>query len=80
MLEHTGSGDMALIGHDPVLTTYGTLLRDAAQLAQMNSITSCWMKQAVKNSSTALAKAVRCCAARIDRPRGTPVENHLGEL
>ena len=84
VLEHTGlARDTALIGqHDLVLTTYGTLLRDAAQLAEMEfDYVVLDEAQAVKNSSTASAKAVRLLrGAHRLALSGTPVENHLGEL
>jgi hypothetical protein len=75
--------DTALIGqHDLVLTTYGTMLRDAAQLAEMEfDYVVLDEAQAVKNSSTASAKAVRLLRGTHRLAlSGTPVENHLGEL
>src|ERR1039457_6012998 len=84
VLEHTGlARDTALIAqHDLVLTTYGTLLRDAAQLAPMEfDYVVLDEAQAVKNSATASAEAVRLLrAAHRLALSGTPVENHLGEL
>ena len=84
VLEHTGlARDTALIAqHDLVLTTYGTLLRDAAQLAEMEfDYVVLDEAQAVKNSATASAKAVRLLrGAHRLALSGTPVENHLGEL
>jgi superfamily II DNA or RNA helicase len=84
VLEHTGlARDTALIAqHDLILTTYGTLLRDAAQLAAMEfDYVVLDEAQAVKNSATASAKAVRLLrGAHRLALSGTPVENHLGEL
>jgi superfamily II DNA or RNA helicase len=84
VLEHTGlTRDTALIGeHDLILTTYGTLLRDAAQLSQIEfDYVVLDEAQAVKNSATASAKAVRLLrGAHRLALSGTPVENHLGEL
>ena len=84
VLEHTGTmRDTALIAeHDLILTTYGTLLRDAFALAEIPfDYVVLDEAQAVKNSNTASAKAVRLL--RGDNRlalSGTPVENHLGEL
>jgi superfamily II DNA or RNA helicase len=84
VLEHTGTArDLALIGeHDLVLTTYGTLLRDAASLSEIQfDYVVLDEAQAVKNASTASAKAVRLLrGAHRLALSGTPVENHLGEL
>ncbi len=84
VLEHTGlARDTALIAqHDLVLTTYGTMLRDAPQLAQIQfDYVVLDEAQAVKNSATASAKAVRLLRGTHRLAlSGTPVENHLGEL
>ena len=84
VLEHTGlARDTALIPqHDLILTTYGTLLRDAAQLAEIVfDYVVLDEAQAVKNSATASAKAVRLLrGAHRLALSGTPIENHLGEL
>ena len=84
VLVHTGTArDLALIPeHDLVLTTYGTLLRDAARLAEIQfDYVVLDEAQAVKNASTASAKAVRLLrGAHRLALSGTPVENHLGEL
>jgi superfamily II DNA or RNA helicase len=84
VLVHTGTArDLALIAeHDLVLTTYGTLLRDAAHLAEIQfDYVVLDEAQAVKNASTASAKAVRLLrGAHRLALSGTPVENHLGEL
>ena len=67
---------------DLVLTTYGTLRRDAADL---NAIEFDYAildeAQAIKNAATASAKAARLLRARHRLAlSGTPIENHLGEL
>ena len=67
---------------DLVLTTYGTLRRDAALLKDVEfDYVVLDEAQAVKNAGTESAKAVRLlrCEHRLALS-GTPVENHLGEL
>lgn len=71
-----------LAGFDVVLTTYGTLKRDIDRLAAIE-FDYCILDeaQAIKNSTTAGARAVRRLRARHRLvATGTPVENHLGEL
>jgi hypothetical protein len=84
VLEHTGlARNVELIAsHDLVLSTYGTLLRDAPQLAGiMFDYVVLDEAQAIKNASTASAKAVRLLRGEHRLAlSGTPVENHLGEL
>ena len=84
VLEHTGTAPRreAIADHDLVLTTYGTLLRDAPQLAEIEfDYVVLDEAQAIKNASTASAKAVRLLrGAHRLALSGTPVENHLGEL
>lgn len=84
VLEHTGmTRDAAAIPkHDLVLTTYGTMLRDIAALSELQfDYVVLDEAQAIKNASTASAKAVRLLKGghRLALS-GTPVENHLGEL
>ncbi len=72
----------AISGADLVLTTYGTLRRDAAML---NAIEFDYAildeAQAIKNAATASAKSARLLRARHRLAlSGTPIENHLGEL
>ncbi|GAB3653246.1 DEAD/DEAH box helicase [Actinocorallia lasiicapitis] len=72
----------AALAADVVLTTYGTAARDSAELAQVPwARVVCDEAQALKNSGTRQAKAVRSIPAgsRIALT-GTPVENHLTEL
>lgn len=86
ILDHTGTGRQKagehFNDHDVILTTYGTLRRDAADFRELH-FDYCILdeSQAVKNSRTEAAKAVRLVRAdhRLAMS-GTPVENHLGEL
>jgi len=86
ILDHTGVGRLKPGDHfenyDVVLTTYGTLRSDAVQFKDIR-FDYCILDeaQAIKNSSTLAAKAVRLLKAdhRLAMS-GTPVENHLGEL
>jgi superfamily II DNA or RNA helicase len=68
--------------HHLVLTTYGTLRRDALLLKDVEFDYAILDEaQTVKNANTAGAKAVRLLRARHRLAlSGTPVENHLGEL
>ncbi|MFC4906117.1 DEAD/DEAH box helicase [Actinomadura gamaensis] len=67
---------------DLVLTTYGTAARDAEMLAEVAwRRVVCDEAQALKNSGTRQARAVRSIPARTRLAlTGTPVENHLTEL
>jgi hypothetical protein len=84
VLEHTGTArDTALFaGQHLVLTTYGTLVRDAALLSEVQfDYVVLDEAQAIKNASTASAKAVRLLRGNHRLAlSGTPIENHLGEL
>jgi SNF2 family DNA or RNA helicase len=86
VLDYTGGARAALraqVGdHDLVLTTYGTLRRDAAHLAAIPfEYVILDESQAIKNASSASAKAARLLtAAHRLALSGTPIENHLGEL
>ncbi|MFC5819741.1 DEAD/DEAH box helicase [Nonomuraea harbinensis] len=81
---HHGPGrDPALIaGADLVLTTYGTAQRDLEALRGVSwRRVVCDEAQAIKNSGTLQARAVRAIpAAQRLALTGTPVENHLAEL
>ncbi len=86
ILEHFGSArrvpDSHFQDYDLVITTYGTLSRDALHLKKIHFEYAILDEaQAVKNASTLSAKAVRLLNAdhRLALS-GTPVENHLGEL
>ncbi|MEO3814843.1 DEAD/DEAH box helicase [Sphaerisporangium sp. B11E5] len=72
----------AVAGADLVITTYGTLLRDAAALSVFGwGRVVCDEAQAIKNSGARQAQAVRSIPARTRLAlTGTPVENHLAEL
>jgi len=86
VLDHTGlerdKTTDSFAKHDLVLTTYGTLRRDAAMIAGFRFDT-CVLdeSQAAKNATTDTAKAVKLIQAdhRLALS-GTPIENHLGEL
>ena len=86
VLDHTGTArdrtGAAFNDHDLVLTTYGTLRKDATTFAGVRFDT-CILdeSQAAKNAETETAKAVRLINADYRLAlSGTPVENHLGEL
>ncbi|MGH7334982.1 MAG: DEAD/DEAH box helicase [Candidatus Rokuibacteriota bacterium] len=86
VLDHTGASRLAPGEHfddyDLVITTYGTLRRDAAELAHTRLDYAILDEaQAIKNAGTDSAKAARLLRAdhRLALS-GTPVENHLGEL
>jgi hypothetical protein len=86
VLDHTGGARLKpgehFNGYDIVLTTYGTLRRDALYFKDQR-FDYCILDeaQAIKNSATLSAKAARLLRAdhRLAMS-GTPVENHLGEL
>src|ERR1700735_5397550 len=84
VLDYTGlarsSDDFA--AYDVVLTTYGTLRRDALRLKDVEfDYVILDEAQAVKNAGTESAKAVRLLRGNHRLAlSGTPVENHLGEL
>ncbi len=84
VLDYTGlnreGGDFS--SYDLVLTTYGTLRRDAARLKDVRfDYVVLDESQAVKNAGTEAAKAVRLLQGEHRLAlSGTPVENHLGEL
>jgi SNF2 family DNA or RNA helicase len=86
VLEYTGTGRGAMRSqfgdHDLVLTTYGTLRRDAAHLGSIAFDYAVLDEaQAIKNASSVSAKATRVLNARHRLAlSGTPIENHLGEL
>jgi SNF2 family DNA or RNA helicase len=67
---------------DLVITTYGTASRDLSLLREINwGRVVCDEAQAIKNSGTRQAQAVRAIPARTRLAlTGTPVENHLAEL
>jgi superfamily II DNA or RNA helicase len=86
-LDYTGPGRKAQLEGpferaDLVLTTYGTLRRDAAELAQRRfDYVILDEAQAIKNATSQSAKAARLLVANHRLAlSGTPIENHLGEL
>jgi superfamily II DNA or RNA helicase len=84
VLDHTGlARDVnGFADHDVVLTTYGTLRRDAAEFKDIEfDYIVLDEAQAIKNPGTESAKAARLLRGRNRLAlSGTPVENHLGEL
>ncbi|NUT38381.1 MAG: hypothetical protein HOV86_00210 [Thermoactinospora sp.] len=82
-VHHGASRDPArLTGADLVITTYGTAQRDLDTLKQVAwRRVVCDEAQAIKNSGTLQAQAVRSITAETRLAlTGTPVENHLAEL
>ncbi|HEY6352745.1 MAG TPA: DEAD/DEAH box helicase [Candidatus Angelobacter sp.] len=84
VLDYTGLArtSNSFAEHDIVLTTYGTLRRDALVLKDVEfDYLILDEAQAVKNENTESAKAVRLLQGRNRLAMsGTPIENHLGEL
>jgi superfamily II DNA or RNA helicase len=84
VLDYTGTArkSVDLAGCDVLLTTYGTLRRDAVHLKDVEfDYVVLDEAQAVKNASSESAKAVRLLRGKHRLAlSGTPVENHLGEL
>ncbi|WP_306214166.1 DEAD/DEAH box helicase [Actinoplanes sp. RD1] len=72
----------AVAESDVVVTTYGTALRDLGAIREVHwGRVVCDEAQAIKNSGTRQAQAVRAIPARTRLAlTGTPVENHLAEL
>jgi superfamily II DNA or RNA helicase len=68
--------------HDLVITTYGTLRRDAADFRNVEfDYVILDEAQAIKNAESESAKAARLLNGRHKLVMsGTPIENHLGEL
>ncbi len=84
VLDYTGvtrNGD-DFAAYDMILSTYGTLRRDAARLKDVEfDYVVLDEAQAIKNATTASAKAARLLhGSHRLALSGTPVENHLGEL
>ncbi|HEY6805301.1 MAG TPA: SNF2-related protein [Pyrinomonadaceae bacterium] len=86
VLSHTGSERSKHSKHfkhyDLVITTYGTLRRDAVHFQDVNfDFVILDEAQAIKNAKTESAKAVRLLQSNYRLAlSGTPIENHLGEL
>jgi SNF2-related domain/Helicase conserved C-terminal domain/SWIM zinc finger len=86
ILDHTGAARLKPSEHfgeyDLVITTYGTLTRDALHFKNVR-FDYCILDeaQAIKNAGTLSAKAARLINADHRMAlSGTPIENHLGEL
>src|SRR5579871_2025966 len=86
LLDHTGTARAKAGEHfddyDVILTTYGTLRRDALLFKDVR-FDYCILDeaQAIKNASSESAKAARLLQAEYRLAlSGTPIENHLGEL
>lgn len=86
VLDHTGidrtKGSEHFSDYDLVLTTYGTLRRDAVHFKDTEfDYLILDESQAIKNTNTESAKAARLLRGRYRLAlSGTPIENHLGEL
>ena len=84
VLDYTGLAreTSEIASYDLVVTTYGTLRRDAVRLKDVEfDYVVLDESQAIKNSDTESAKAVRLLRGQHRLAMsGTPVENHLGEL
>ena len=86
VLDHTGAersrGSIALADEHLVITTYGTLRRDITALREVEfDYVILDEAQAIKNATTAAAKAARLLRARHRLAlSGTPIENNVQEL
>jgi hypothetical protein len=86
VLDHTGTGrergGESFKDYDLILSTYGTLRRDAALLQECQfDYVILDEAQAIKNEGSESAKAARLLRANHRLVMsGTPIENHLGEL
>ena len=86
VLDYTGPGRHALREtfpeHDLIVTTYGTLRTDIAELTQIDfDYLILDEAQAIKNADSQAAKAARLLKGKHRLAMsGTPIENHLGEL
>ncbi len=86
ILDHTGIDRLKATDHlsdyDLVITTYGTLRRDAAFLKDVDfDYVILDEAQAIKNPQSESAKAIRLVKGRHRLAlSGTPVQNHLGDL
>jgi superfamily II DNA or RNA helicase len=86
LLTHTGidrkKGSAHFQDYDLIITTYGTLRRDAVQFQDADfDFVILDEAQAIKNARTEAAKAARLLKGKHRLAlSGTPIENHLGEL
>ncbi|MDP3889912.1 DEAD/DEAH box helicase, partial [Nocardioides sp.] len=79
---HGGERSLTGLGAGFVLTTYGTMRRDAAKLAEVPwDLVVADEAQHIKNAQSAAARALRTIPSRARVAlTGTPVENNLTEL
>jgi superfamily II DNA or RNA helicase len=79
---HGAERELGGLGGGVVLTTYGTMRRDAAALAAVGwDLVVADEAQHLKNAASATAKAIRTIPSRARVAlTGTPVENNLTEL
>jgi superfamily II DNA or RNA helicase len=86
VLDYTGTGRHilrdAFAEYDLIITTYGTVRTDIAELTQFQfDFAILDEAQAIKNPDSQSAKAARLLRSRFKLAvSGTPIENHLGEL
>jgi len=86
VLDYTGPGRHSLresfADYDLIITTYGTVRTDIAELTQFEfDYAMLDEAQAIKNAESQSAKAARLLRSRHRLAiSGTPIENHLGEL
>jgi superfamily II DNA or RNA helicase len=86
VLDHTGMTRLKTSDHfddyDLIITTYGTLRRDAIQFKDVQfDYVILDEAQAIKNANTESSKAARLLRGNHRLAMsGTPIENHLGEL
>ncbi len=86
VLDYTGPGRHPLRetfrDHDLIVTTYGTMRSDIAELAPVDfDYVILDEAQAIKNSESQSSKAARLLKGRFRLAiSGTPIENHIGEL
>ena len=86
LLTHTGierkKGNEHFQDYDLIITTYGTLRRDAVHFQDAEfDFVILDEAQAIKNARTEAAKAARLLKGKHRLAlSGTPIENHLGEL
>jgi hypothetical protein len=86
ILDHTGASRRPVgehfADHHVILTTYGTLRRDAGRFEGIEfEYVILDEAQAIKNPTTGAAKAARLLRGEHRLAlSGTPIENHLGEL
>jgi SNF2 family DNA or RNA helicase len=86
VLDYTGRGRPqmreAFDEHDLIVTTYGTVRTDAAELSKVEfDFVILDEAQSIKNATSQAAKACRLLRGKHKLAMsGTPIENHLGEL